>query len=313
MFIPNEAVTDWKDLQNKVAELYIEMGYIAKVQQTIELAGRGSKEIDVLVTDPTASCNRIYLVECKNWGTRVPKEVVHSFKTVMEGSGANTGFIISKIGFQAGAKQAARFTNIWLLTFEELQHLYGAEWFRKQKAKLEQHVDKLKEIAHLHFNQMNLLGIHNNMFFHTPELAENLLYYNKWVLQLISIGNSIWPESYLGPEPVKAASDPLDPLNDKPGWFLFPTVRAYFAATIEGASRCAAEFDKLFTQARTSFDHLPEELQGDAMSQNLREYMEETPMRVLKRYITQQEYNNLLRLVAKGIATDVEQTNSPNG
>ncbi len=146
MFIPVSQIADWRDLQNKVCQLFNEMAYEAETTKTVELAGRGTKEIDVYVTDPLASHNQIYLIECKHWDSNVPKEVVHGFKFVMESAGANTGFVVSKNGFQSGAREASRFTNIRLVTFEELQHLYGNEWFRKQRAKLAPLLDKLWSI-----------------------------------------------------------------------------------------------------------------------------------------------------------------------
>ena len=50
MFIPVNQVADWRDLQNKVCQLFKEMAYEAETTKTVELAGRGSKEIDVYVT-----------------------------------------------------------------------------------------------------------------------------------------------------------------------------------------------------------------------------------------------------------------------
>lgn len=77
------------------------MEYEAETAKTVDLAGRGSKEIDVYVKDPLASHNQIYLIECKHWESNVPQEVVHGFKFVMESAGANTGFIVSKNGFES--------------------------------------------------------------------------------------------------------------------------------------------------------------------------------------------------------------------
>jgi predicted helicase len=70
------------------------------------------------------------LVECKFWDSSIPQDTVHSFHTVMTGAGANTGFIISKIGFQSGAYEAAqKNTNIHLLTWKGFQHKFGRQWY----------------------------------------------------------------------------------------------------------------------------------------------------------------------------------------
>ena len=120
----------------------------------------------------------------------------------MESAGANTGFIISKNGLQSGAYEAVRFSNIQLLTFEELQHLYGNEWFRKQQAKLDILLSKLRLIYNLHFEQFNPVTIHNNMIFNTEELYSRLCYFHRWVGSLILTIMGKEPQSYLGPEPV---------------------------------------------------------------------------------------------------------------
>lgn len=70
----------------------------------------------------------VYLCECKFWSKPVPQEVIHSFRTVLADFGAHRGFIISRVGFQAGAKEAVQNTNLDLLTFEELQALFFDRW-----------------------------------------------------------------------------------------------------------------------------------------------------------------------------------------
>src|ERR1051326_5174857 len=106
MFISAAHVKDWRELQDRVCRLFIEMDYEAESEKSVALAGRGKKQIDVFVNDLLASYNRTYLIECKYWDVNVPQEVVHAFKTVMEETGANTGFIVSKKGFQPGAYEA---------------------------------------------------------------------------------------------------------------------------------------------------------------------------------------------------------------
>src|SRR4030042_2487904 len=198
MFIKTSQLLNWHDLQNIVAQLFTEMDYEVELEKTIKLAGRGSKKIDVFVSDPNASFNRIYLIECKYWNNRIPQDVVHSFKTIMEESGANTGLIISKKGFQPGARSAARYTNMKILTFEELQNLYGNEWFRKQKAKLQSEINSLNEILNLHFTEN--IGIMNNVCFHTEKMKTTLTHFYMRIAQLVVACNIETLKSYLGPE-----------------------------------------------------------------------------------------------------------------
>jgi hypothetical protein len=74
MLIPTTSIADWRDPQDKIRQLLEEIGYLAEVSKNAALAGRGEKEIDVVVTDKHASYNKIYVVECKLWEPRVPQE-----------------------------------------------------------------------------------------------------------------------------------------------------------------------------------------------------------------------------------------------
>ena len=254
MFIQTSSVVNWQDLHVKVVQLFREMDYIAEMGQILELAGRGRKEIDVVVTDPLASYNRIYLIECKYLGKEVPQEVIHSFKTVMEETGANTDLpLLARTDSNGERFDAARYTNIKLLTFEQLQHQYGDEWFRKKTEKVMFEVERLNTIYRLHFDQSNIVCICNSLFFHSEHLRHRLAYFHRWTanLKLCAMGTS--PESYLGPEPIKLPANPVDPLSRSEEWFEIPTVRDYSSMLTGAAKQCADEFDDLFREAHYSF------------------------------------------------------------
>jgi hypothetical protein len=59
-----------------------------------------------------ATPSQVYAIECKNWRKKVPRSVVHGFRTVVGDSGANWGAIVSLHGFQSGAYEAARYSNV---------------------------------------------------------------------------------------------------------------------------------------------------------------------------------------------------------
>lgn len=127
MAIFDRPPTDWRDLQNLTAQLFTEMGCQVEVGKAVKLV-RGKKEIDVWIHDPSTTPASRYLTECKFWEARIDQEVVHSFRTVVADYGAHRGFIVSKVGFQSGAREAAQGTNIDLLTFDELQQVFELRW-----------------------------------------------------------------------------------------------------------------------------------------------------------------------------------------
>jgi hypothetical protein len=118
---------DWLDLQRLVAQLFYELGCEVSIGARVPLV-RGQKEIDVLVRDSGTVPSSTYLCECKYWAKAIPQEVVHAFRTVVSDFGANRGFIVSRAGFQSGAREAIVATNIELVTFAELQAMYFNRW-----------------------------------------------------------------------------------------------------------------------------------------------------------------------------------------
>jgi hypothetical protein len=92
---------------------------------------RGSVEVDVYAIDENSVDEIKYIVECKNWASAIPQSVVHSFTTVMNETGANIGFIVSKAGLQEGAVKYTESTNITGLTYLELQQRYFKVWWQR--------------------------------------------------------------------------------------------------------------------------------------------------------------------------------------
>ncbi|MEP1080353.1 restriction endonuclease [Leptolyngbya sp. PL-A3] len=119
----------WQELQNFVAQVFTEIGCDAKIEHSLTTV-RGSINIDVYVEDKIGNLPLIYLCECKHWNSRVPKSIVHSFRSVVSDVGANRGLIISKTGFQAGAFQAAEHSIIELLTWDAFQKHFMSDGYK---------------------------------------------------------------------------------------------------------------------------------------------------------------------------------------
>jgi hypothetical protein len=110
-----------------VTQVFNEMGCVAETGVTKELP-RGRVEFDIIVDDVTTTPHSLYVCECKHWSRRVPQYVVHGFRTTVIEIGANRGFIISRAGFQSGAREAAKWTNVDILTWEEFEGLMFDRW-----------------------------------------------------------------------------------------------------------------------------------------------------------------------------------------
>lgn len=121
----------WKDLENSVTAILSECGMAVQRGVRLDLP-RGHVNVDVLADDTVEGITHRIICECKNWGTNVPQEKVHAFRTVMQETGANRGYIISRTGFQSGAIKAAASTNIELVTYEQFQELHFTRWFNSR-------------------------------------------------------------------------------------------------------------------------------------------------------------------------------------
>lgn len=117
----------WKDLQNKTRNILKICGFETEIEKKIKLV-RGNKVVDVYAIDKNQSPPITYLCECKYWKKKVPQEVVHSFRTVVNDYGANFGLIISSMGFQKGAILASFKTNVKLLDWYEFQEIFFDRW-----------------------------------------------------------------------------------------------------------------------------------------------------------------------------------------
>jgi len=123
----------WKDLQNAVADYLSVAGYNTITPCTIETA-RGNVEVDVFIEASHELVKHI-ICECKLWNTRIPKEKVHAFRTVVHDCGADIGIIISKNGYQAGAIEAAKYSNVRLETWGSFTTIIADKWIKNMLLK----------------------------------------------------------------------------------------------------------------------------------------------------------------------------------
>lgn len=107
--------TNWRDYQDATADVFRRLGCNAQVDFRATGA-RATHDIDVYATFQRSGILCTWVIECKFWKRRVPKEKVLALKTLIDDLGADRGIIISEKGFQPGAQDAARGTNITLVT-----------------------------------------------------------------------------------------------------------------------------------------------------------------------------------------------------
>lgn len=128
--ISDELPNTWQNLQDRVAEILGQCGFDAKVEVPVNLV-RGTVNVDVVAEEEIKGRINTIFCECKFWKNPVPQHVAHGFRTVVADAGANTGYIIAKTGFQSGAFEAAKNTNIKLVTWEEFLSEFEEIWIER--------------------------------------------------------------------------------------------------------------------------------------------------------------------------------------
>lgn len=109
------AYSDWREYQVATAEVFRRLGCNAQVDFKVR-GVRASHDIDVYATFVRSGIQCTWVVECKFWTTKVPKEKVLALKAIVDDVGADRGILVSEVGFQPGAQDAARGSNITLIT-----------------------------------------------------------------------------------------------------------------------------------------------------------------------------------------------------
>lgn len=121
---------DWKDLQDRVALVLEQCGFKVESPKDLRSARSEIIEVDVYAVDESSILQQTVVCECKYWNKKVPQSVVHSFRAQIEDIGANIGLLISKNGFQSGAHDASKYSNIKLLTWEEFEKMFLPIWYK---------------------------------------------------------------------------------------------------------------------------------------------------------------------------------------
>ena len=118
---PKTTSKNWERYQEQAAEFFRSLGCDADVNLKKVPGARGKHDIDVLVRFKKFGLETTWVIECKYWKSRVPKEKVEALKFIVDDVGADRGILISTVGFQSGAFQVANNSNITLTTLDLLK------------------------------------------------------------------------------------------------------------------------------------------------------------------------------------------------
>lgn len=141
MDITKEIPTDWRNLQDLVCKYLNQAGYSAEAAKTIDTV-RGKLEVDVYATTKNELLKK-FICECKFWKTAVPKEKIQAFRMQVQDSGSMVGIFISSAGYQSGAIEAARCSNVLLKDWNGFIELIANQWLKRRMVHLKRVVGPL--------------------------------------------------------------------------------------------------------------------------------------------------------------------------
>jgi len=118
--------SDWREYQEEVADFFRSLSMSAETNASLE-GVRTKHEIDVVVTSMHAGCPLLWVVECKYWQTRVSKVHVLALREIVSDLGADRGVLLCESGFQSGALEAARLTNVRVTSLADLESATRAD------------------------------------------------------------------------------------------------------------------------------------------------------------------------------------------
>jgi len=116
----------WRDYEQRVAEFFRGLGWTVEVGASVQ-GVRTRHDVDVWALSERFGVVTRWVIECKDWNSRVPKEKVLALRSIVDDVGADRGFLLNEAGFQSGAFEAAKLSNVTVTTLGELAHAADAD------------------------------------------------------------------------------------------------------------------------------------------------------------------------------------------
>lgn len=116
----NKGIEYEKLTQEIYQDLLKKEGLTTEVKHNIKIQGKSTNhQIDIYWEYTIAGVNHKVAIECKNYNKKISKGIISSFHGVLTDIGNTNGIIVTKVGFQKGAKEFAEFYGINLIELRE--------------------------------------------------------------------------------------------------------------------------------------------------------------------------------------------------
>ncbi|WP_106410125.1 restriction endonuclease [Pseudofrankia saprophytica] len=137
-------VATWRDYQEEAAKFFRKIGLSAETD--VRLHGvRTFHDVDVVVRSHHLGFETLWLVECKQWNSPITKLHVLALREIVSDVGADRGIILAESGFQSGALEAARLTNVRTTSLAELRISASDDIGRARLRELQDRISSCRE------------------------------------------------------------------------------------------------------------------------------------------------------------------------
>ncbi len=134
----------WQTYQEEVATFFRGLGLEATTNLTLQ-GIRTTHDIDVYVKSHRVGFDVVWVIECKHWERRVTKLHVLALREIVTDLGADRGILLSEVGFQSGAVEAAKLTNVHVSSLANLRESAFAEIMSIRLRELYDRVEACRE------------------------------------------------------------------------------------------------------------------------------------------------------------------------
>ncbi len=142
IIIRKQEPTTWQELKQFVSEFWEQCGMSITVDESIETA-EGDVSVDVIANEDTDDAGFVYLCQCRHWPGPAPEDEINKFRTIVQGSNAKTGFILSGTESQNEPSNLNETDDTILFTWQSFQDQFSRQWVRYQTDRVQQDTEDL--------------------------------------------------------------------------------------------------------------------------------------------------------------------------
>ncbi len=222
-----------REYAERAATFFQKIGLKTEVEKRVN-GTRGVHNIDVWVTGKIQSFDVRWIIECKDWKSRVPKEKVLALQSIALDIGSDRAFLLSESGFQAGAIRCARFTNITLTSLQDLQEQTREQFAKEELWALYLRVSQVIDDLNNEPVRIYLAGPATGCLYANPDIDDKIRSMKRLAKALV--------ESFRGQLPVKY----IDNIGET---LIFDTIEHLIEVsrfTLADAEEFLTEFRKLY-------------------------------------------------------------------